>query len=379
MTSQCNKDTTLIGGFYRIDPELGLKEPFNKDFILRCDTQKKYNRKIYTGNGRTATSYILKNPVHLSEEDVILLPDYLCVSVINSLEVSKAKFRFYKVNRDLGIDIEDLKNKMDNKVKVLYVIHYFGRPQAESVVKEIIKIAKESNAIILEDITQALYSVDPGRIGFGDYMIASTRKWMPATDGGILAIKDNVCCPTVPLKNAYDEATYKELLISIFRDYYDTHPEADISYYLQLEKEANAARYLDFTPRNMTDISKRIMLNMNHCESMRKRRENYMYLYENLKDVKGIELLQGPLDDDGRYVPFGFVVLTDERDKVYSYLTRNHIIPEIQWILPREYYRPGEDASYLSEHNIMLQCDQRYDISDMDRVVECIKRRTICQ
>lgn len=363
----------LIGGFYHIDPVLLSKDPETKDFPLRCDKNGQYNRKIYTGNGRTATSYILFNALHLTEEDVILLPDYLCVSVINSLEVCPAKFRFYRVKRDLTVDLCDLKSKLDDRVRVLYVIHYFGIPQPREVAAEMLKLSREYKLTLIEDLTQTLYTADEGRIGFGDYLVASTRKWMPVTDGGLLAVKDGIDCPETPLKDAYDEAVYRQLLISVMRDYYDAHPEADISYYLQLEREANKARYLDFTPRKMTELASRILFNMDHERSVRKRRENYSYLYEHLKDVEGLELAGGPLDTENKYVPFGFVVLVENRGDFYDYLAKNQIIGEIQWVLPEEYYTPGEDAKYLSEHNVMLQCDQRYGEEEMAFVVRKIK------
>ncbi len=363
----------LIGGFYHVDPELISKEPETRDFSLRCDVAGQYQRKIYTGNGRTATSYILLNALRLTEEDVILLPDYLCVSVINSLEVCPAKFRFYRVKRDLTVDLEDLESKIDENVKVLYVIHYFGVPQPEAVAKKCLALCRERNLVLIEDLTQTLYTVEEGRIGFGDYLVASTRKWMPVTDGGLLAVKDGVPCPMVSLGGAYDEAVYRQLLISVMRDYYDAHPEADMSYYLQLEREANRARYLDFTPRAMTEPSGRTLFNLNHEESILRRRENYTYLYEHLRDVEGLTLAGGPLDQEKKYVPFGFVVLVENRDDFYEYLAKNRIVGEIQWILPEEYYTPGEDARYLSEHNVMLQCDQRYGKKEMAFVADKIK------
>ena len=236
-----------------------------------------------------------------------------------------------------------------------------------------LRLVREWKLILIEDLTQTLYTADEGRIGFGDYLVASTRKWMPVTDGGILAVRDGVDCPAVPLKDAYDEAVYRQLLISVMRDYYDAHQEADMSYYLQLEREANKARYLDFTPREMTELTSRIFFNMDHENSIRKRRENYTYLYEQLKDVEGLTLVGAPLDTDQKYVPFGFVVLVENRSGFYDYLAENQIVGEIQWVLPEEYYTPGEDARYLSEHNVMLQCDQRYGEKEMAFVASKVK------
>ena len=363
----------LIGGFYHIDPKLYFQEPKAEEFALRCDTESAYGRKIYTGNGRTATSYILLNALHLTKDDVILMPDYLCVSVINALQVCPAQFRFYRIRKDLSADIEDMRSKMDEKVKVLYVIHYFGVPQSEEYAREVLRLKKEYGAAVIEDLTQTLYTRSPGRIGYGDYLVASTRKWMPVTDGGLLAVKDGVDCPDNKLADAYDEAVYRQLLISIMRDYFDTHPLEDKTAYLQMEKEANKARYLDFTPREMTEVTRRILFAMDHEESIRRRRENYQWLYRELSGLEGLEILSHPLDENGDYVPFGLVILVEKRQECYDFLASHGVIGEIQWVLPLEYYDPGEDARYMSDHNIMLQIDQRYGIEEMRVVADLIK------
>lgn len=50
----------------------------------------------------------------------------------------------------------------------------------------------------------------------------------------------------------------------------------------------------------------------------------------------------------------------------------HNIIGEIQWILPFDHYLPGEDATYLSNHNLMIHCDQRYNVEDMKYIVDTI-------
>lgn len=46
------------------------------------------------------------------------------------------------------------------------------------------------------------------------------------------------------LEEGYDEAVYRQLLISLARDQVEKDKDADIAAYIKLEKEANAARYL---------------------------------------------------------------------------------------------------------------------------------------
>ena len=365
----------LIGGFYHIDIDLMKNEPKNEYFPLYCDQKDQYQRKIYTNNGRTATVYALQNGVKPKKGDVILIPDYLCISVINSLEVTEGEFRFYHVRTDLTIDLDDLKEKIDDRVKVLYVIHYFGIPQPYKVVDFIKKMKEQYKFWIVEDLTQTLYSKDSDRMGFGDYLVSSTRKWLPVTDGGLLAVRNGAPLDEVAMEEGYDEAVYRQLLISIARDQMqmDAEKGESIKEYLQLEKAANVARYFDFTPKKMTEATRRVLFQYNHPLSMKKRRENYMILYHELEEVPGLGNPVGPMDSNGDYVPFGFVVLVEKREEFYWYLAERGIIGEIQWVLPTEYYEPGKAAQYLSEHNLMLSCDQRYGEKEMLYVAKVIK------
>ncbi len=363
----------LIGGFYSVDLALLRKTPEQKQFDLRCASQSEYPVRAYVNNGRTATVYALRGGMNLTADDVILLPDYLCVSILNALETTPAQFRYYRVRKDLSIDLDDLCAKMDERVKVIYLIHYFGIPHSEQTRLTLLHLKEKYGVKIIEDLTQTLYTRCPGRIGYGDFLVASTRKWLPGTDGGLAAIRAGIPFRPQALGSAYDEAVFRQLLISVCRTYYNAHPEADITDYLQLEKEANAARYLDFTPREMTQLSQNILFNYDHAASMRARRENYQTLYDALRQIDGVSLLAKPLDDNGGFIPFGFPILVEDRDRVYRYLADHGVIGEIQWILPTQYYTPGEDAQLLSDHNIMLQCDQRYGTDEMLRMADCLK------
>ena len=364
----------FIGGFYEIDMDLLKEIPEEERFELRCDRDGQYRNMAFTNVGRTATTLAVRDGLHLGERDVILVPDYLCVSVLNALEVSHAKFRFYRIRKDLTVDMDDLERKMDRDVKVVYVIHYFGIPQPASVKSRIGELQKSYDFQVVEDLTQALYTVHPDRIGFGAYLVASTRKWTPVTDGGLMAVRNDVPFSMPLMPDGYDEAAYRQLFITIAREYYSQHSNANVSDYLRLEQEANAARYKDFTPKKMTELSRRIFFNFDHAAAIDVRRKNYAFLMDQLRGLPGIEMLASPLDEAGAFVPFGFPVLVENRDACYRYLAEHGIIGEIQWRLPVDYYTPGRDAQYLSDHNIMLQCDQRYSEEQMQRTADCIKQ-----
>lgn len=362
----------LIGGFQNIDLEK-LQKPSQQQWLnLPCDLHGQYTRQVLTNNGRTATIYLLQHCISLGKDDVILLPDYLCLSIIVSIEAPKVKYRFYRVKRDLSIDMEDLTGKLDEHVKGIYIIHYFGVPYEQSVVDALKRIRSERNITIIEDITQTLLSMDKTRMGFGDYLVGSTRKWLPMTDGGVMAARDGAPFQIEPLEDAYNEAAYKQLLISLMRDYYNANPEKDKRTYLSMEQRANKARYTDLSVRSMTDFSRNIMFASDLKSISARRRENYNYLYSRLRGYSGIKIGSKALDMEGKYVPFGMFLLVEDRDSFYDYLVGKGIIGEIQWVLPLDYYTPGEDARYLSLHNLMIHCDQRYTREEMCYVADSI-------
>lgn len=350
----------LIGGMFDIDVTHALTEPVNNQFEFPCDTKGEYVDKVYTNNGRTATVYALKS---MSIQGKVLVPEYTCVSVLNALQAVGTEFEMYRIKENFAIDLEDLENKMQRSVQAIYVIHYFGIPQPQSVMERIKNLAEQYHLIVIEDLTQSLLSDIPKRIGIGDMLVASTRKWFPMSDGGVVAFRKGVDRKTVPLASAYDEAVYTQMFLAVARNYYG---EAEAyEKYPEIERYANAKRYLDFTPRAMTDISRRIFFQSNIKSLMENRRLNFNYLYDCLSHISQIQIYGGRIEKEDGIIPFGFQMVVPEREELKKYLIAHGVIPEIQWVLPDTYYEPSGYAQYMSEHSLMLQCDQRYGEKEM--------------
>ncbi len=362
----------IVGGMFDVDHKLMGKETAVKDFSLRFDTAHQYERKVYTNNGRTATTYAVLYGMKLKKGDRVLVPEYNCISVFNALEAVDLDFDVYKVKEGLVIDTDDLEKKITPDTRCIYVIHYFGVPQPAAVAAKLKELAQKYHLFILEDMTQTVLSRGDGRMGFGDYVVMSTRKWYCMTDGGLVAARNDMPFEIVDLPEGYDQAVYLQMAVSLSRRYLKEGKE--VFSYLQLEKEANKARYLDMMPKKMTEMSQNIFFQSDHEESVRKRRENYMYLYDHLKDINGISVFGKELDKEENEVPFGFQVMVEDRSDFYDYLAKHGVIGEIQWLLPVQYYTPSDYAAYLGDHSLMLQCDQRYGEADMEYTVKIIKQ-----
>jgi len=174
----------LIGGCQSVDLGKLQRQSEERKLSLRCDPNNLYQRQVLTNTGRTATIYLLEHCMKFGEDDVLPVPDCSCLSIIVSVETSHVKYRFYNINCGLSLDMEDSRSKLDENVKGIYIIQRFGVPYEQEIVDELKHICSERNVPIVEDITQTLLSRGGKRVGFGGYLVCSSRKWMPMTDGG---------------------------------------------------------------------------------------------------------------------------------------------------------------------------------------------------
>jgi dTDP-4-amino-4,6-dideoxygalactose transaminase len=100
----------------------------------------------------------------------------------------------------------------------------------------------------------------------------------------------------------------------------------------------------------------------------RKRKENAQYLHDNLQGVKFIGNLSNnvvPL-----FVPI-FFETTEQRNAVRKKLIEAQIYCPIHWPKPTiipAYYKVNK----IYDTELSLICDQRYNVDDMQRIVEVI-------
>ena len=140
---------------------------------------KQYEKQcIFVDSGRSAIKIIQRDYLVNGE---ILLPEFICESVIKCFPVESVKF--YKITDEFVADVDDIKEKISGETKAIFLMHYFGAIQPPSIIHRIKEVASENELVIIEDMTHSLFSkYQP----IGDYLVASIRKWMPIPCGGIL-------------------------------------------------------------------------------------------------------------------------------------------------------------------------------------------------
>jgi len=145
---------------------------------------------LLTDLGRIALEIGLK-ALGLKPKDGIILPSYVCASVLLPILKLKCEPQFADIGEDLNISPESIEKTIKSNTKAIIVPHLYGCP---APIKEILEIARQKGLYVIDDAAQCLGAkVEKQYIGtFGDIGILSFGpfKVISATRGGSL-ITDN--------------------------------------------------------------------------------------------------------------------------------------------------------------------------------------------
>lgn len=135
-------------------------------------------------SGRVALALALRE-IGVRQGDTVLLPAYHSLSMIPPVLWRGAVPAFYRVGMDSTADLDHIATMLAPSVKALVVTHYFGFPQDLTRIRA---WCDANRLALVEDCAHCFFGEHAGRpVGsFGDYAIASSMKFFPAYDGGVL-------------------------------------------------------------------------------------------------------------------------------------------------------------------------------------------------
>ncbi len=140
---------------------------------------------LHVTSGRAAIALALEQS-GITQGDEVLIPAYHCESMVSPVKWRGASPVFYRINMDTKINIDDIKLKLSANTRAVIVTHYFGFIQDMPPIAE---LCEQRGLILIEDCAHALFGFKDGKsVGrWGDYAIASSMKFFPVYDGGILS------------------------------------------------------------------------------------------------------------------------------------------------------------------------------------------------
>ena len=151
----------------------------------------------YFAYGRTALKLGL---MHLKlQNSTILVPEYICETVIEVFKTLNISIVYYPLNDNLTPKWEIIESVFNQNIKSILMVHYFGIPQS---IADFQQFASRKNILLIEDNSHGTFGIiDNQDLGtFGNIGIASPRKSFPIINGGMLYSKTNIEINTFPLE-----------------------------------------------------------------------------------------------------------------------------------------------------------------------------------
>jgi hypothetical protein len=348
---------------------------FYTDKIFYCDTIKdniikeKYKKAnvIYPSLGRNAISIILKE-LKINNGKA-LLPGYTCDSVIKPFITENFKIEFYNFQTNLDINIEDFKNKIAKIQPDIILVHGFYGVNTFLTADTEIQKSRKNGSIIIQDDTQTVFS-DQNKIE-ADYYIGSLRKWLEIPDGAFICCSHKISLTTVSENRIFVSKVSEAFKIKL--QYVETLDTELKLKYKKLFLEAQELIDQDLSNYQMSEIAKGTLNNYDLSSMIIKRKQNFRYLYNNLfrnyAEIKPV--FDAPLEEN--ICPIYFPIYVKRRMEFQRYLSDRDVYATIIWPKSGLIGKLKNETDYIYNNIIGIPCDQRYNLSDMQRVIEVIK------
>ena len=336
------------------------------------------SKVILFTSGRSAFWGALQTTLRLDAKDsIILLPAYLCNSLMAPLHSGNIKYRFYQVRKTLYPDLEDLIAKIDAGVRAILIIHYFGFP---SFIEEVRNISRKYNLYLIEDCAHALFSKLGTRpLGaFGHLSIFSLRKSLPLPDGGALILNDKSLQCEKYLRQPDSKLLALKMAYLILKSVEAFTKCTPRTLLLQIEQLRLGFQKLDSNPIADYDyvistISQRIMKNVFIEDIIAKRRKNFSFLLREAEELTWLKPIFSKLPPG--VCPLGFPMLVERREYVRTYLLKRGIHVRAYWdVLPSE-IEPDRfpDSKYLSDRIIVLPVHQNIHHCHLQKMIKVLR------
>ncbi|MBQ8041133.1 MAG: hypothetical protein IJ274_14920 [Lachnospiraceae bacterium] len=324
---------------------------------------------IFYQSGRNAIEDLL---AYLKKErniTKILLPDYMCETVKAAAIRAGISLEYYKVDSYFSYLPDEIEEKL-SKETCLFVAHYFGKKPDEEVLKSIQKW-KKNGTIIIEDVTLSLFSSDnDGKVGFGTYVLGSIRKWLPIPDGGFLASYTEKLPPQLCSTHVSKYTDFYFMVQAMKREYVKGGcvNKALKKIYMDYYGLSIRELFSDYKLYPMSEWTTNYLQNYDICEVIKKRKQNYDYLYEKIESIEGLTC---KIKREEGYLPLGMVIETRNRDQLLQYLIEKGIYCNVHWRLEPSENNP--DSNQLTKGCMTIPCDQRYGKQEMNYIVEALE------
>lgn len=326
-----------------------------------------YNR-VFFKSGRNAIKALAR--IIKGDGTKILLPAYTCETVILPFIDEGFEIGYYGINIDMSVNVESLLNiTKDFQPNAVLFHSYFGFDTL-SANKNIIEKLHDCGIVIIEDITQSVFS--DHYIECADYYVSSLRKFLAIPDGGVLFSKKTfdimgICSPNKELvriaievfdqKAEYFSVSQDEALKAKFRDGY-----------IRLNKMIADNNHLTYINPESLQIFESC-----DVEYIRKKRQNnFKRLRAIIREIDSLSPVIFDMDDNVSplYLP---IYVKHDRKTLQKYLADNKVYCPVIWPKPGQVVCDCKEINYMYTHMLCIPIDQRYGEDDLLKIERLLR------
>ncbi len=294
-----------------------------------------YPDAVAVNNARNGLLYLIK----ARGIRKLYIPYYLCDSVSGLCEREGCPYVFYSIHEDFTPAF----NGGLREGEYLYVVNYFGRLDDA----KILELKSRYGNVILDNV-QAFFH----RPLHGVDTVYSCRKFFGVPDGGYVAT-DARLMSDIPIDVSKDRmrhvlGRYEGGAASEFYD----------------DFRANDVSFNSLEMRMMSRLTRNLLKAIDYEKIRMRREENYAYLADNLKNVNR-------LPDVRPVGPYMYPFYCQNGMELKKKLAVEKIYIPTLW--PNVLECNCSLEKDYAENILPLPCDQRYDVNDMQYIVEKLK------
>jgi hypothetical protein len=299
-----------------------------------------HNDLIKLNSGRSALEYIIRFRGYKK----VYLPYYICDAILQPLNRLKLDYEFYSINADLEPPIIKLKEG-----DALLAVNYFGLMGIR-----LKALSNEYKELILDN-SMAFFARPFDKIP----CFYSPRKFFGVPDGGLAYL--GKAHPQIILKKevSYQKTTHliKRLDLGAEQGYEDF--------------KKNEAASKDRPVMQMSNLTRKILASINYQEILHTRNSNFLYLHRHLYRFNELSPLISKAEVNG---PMFYPFLRNNNENLRERLISQRIYVARYWPNVPHWVKANESIELYLYHNLIpLPIDQRYNLDDMDHILQQIQ------
>ena len=303
------------------------------------------------------------------EKGVVLIPAYCCWSMELPFEEAGFTVEYYRLNEDLSVDKEYLCEQIKKYApKAILAMNYFGFVPTADIVSFIKET--DGNIKVIEDFTQSLFCLKENYNPMVDAYVASIRKSVGVPDGGIIVtslpidasvLEDGAATPFVSehITAGREKMRYRY-----------TGCADDKTAFREKQGVAGKDIKENYGLYHISDEAKSVVEHTIVDTVRCARYNNYMHLYEAIKDLNAFRVLFAP--SESNQAPFTMVVCAENRSEVQTAMAKVGVYAQVLWPLKEKAKEICSVSKYMEEHMLAIPIDQRYFYDDIMEMGERI-------